>query len=102
MMVRSVKQVPLVDGAEVIRPVQGAGGVDVAVCGACGVDWAACGVDDVDCVVHGAGMVGGATRGTGRIDGAARGVGKRARGGVGATCGRHRVIEAAREGGDAV
>jgi hypothetical protein len=50
---------------------------------------------------HGAGRVDGAARGTGRINRVARGAGRRASVGVKATCGRHGVVRAAQEGGEA-
>jgi hypothetical protein len=50
---------------------------------------------------HGAGRVDVAAHGTGRIDRVARGPGRRVSGGVEAACGRHGVVRAAQEGGEA-
>jgi hypothetical protein len=70
-----VKRVPLVDGAEVSRTTQGAGGVNGAV--------------------HGVGRFDMAARGAGRVNGAMRGAGRMASGGIDADGAAHEGGEAA-------
>jgi hypothetical protein len=90
-MAGSAKRVPLVDRAKVAGAARGIGRVDGATRGA----------GEVDMAARGAGGVDRAACGTDRVDGAARGAGRRVSGGVETTCGRHGVVGAVQEGGEA-